>query len=433
MRRFVLFCLSCCLLPIQLLSAAIFQLPELATADMGVAGAGSVAVGRDAATCYFNPAAMTLLRRNQLLLGGELFYSNTHFVARKNTPIHGGNGGKPTRLLATAGIYWVVEVCPRWKVGLSFNTPQFTYLNYRRKWAGRFLSQKTNFYTLCLNPCVAYAYNPHWSFGGGLSLCYGLLRERLAVNPSIYPKPTTVTQEGSIKDKFDHGSWGYNLGVLYVYDCANRCGLAFRSKSRYHFKGLPTYNPSSITPNPFSSATTSSSNSSASTAQILAQALMPLDNHVTTPASYNFGSYHRLTHRFAMLTEIGTTLWHQFRRNFVTSDNSGLVHRRRHWKDNYLAGLGLEYYVTERLTMQGGFSVESSPVNKHRQSADYPAYRQWRYAAGWIYNYNCCTHLSFAAEYLYMGPHPTISNRFLKGHFDRNNTLFCNFTWARLF
>jgi len=62
---------------------------EFGTPSMGVASAGAEAVSMDASTAFHNPAGMTRLEGNELMLTGALLKSNTEFDP--DSP--GGDGG----------------------------------------------------------------------------------------------------------------------------------------------------------------------------------------------------------------------------------------------------------------------------------------------------------------------------------------------------
>ncbi len=70
-------------------------LNEFATPSMGVAGAGAEAVASDASTSFalHNPAGMTRLEDNQLMLGAGFLIANVEFDPDPNTPIPGNDGG----------------------------------------------------------------------------------------------------------------------------------------------------------------------------------------------------------------------------------------------------------------------------------------------------------------------------------------------------
>lgn len=71
MKKQLIFFLIALVIFLSELQAGAFRLSEVGTADVGVANAGSAAVARDAATAYFNPAGMTFLDCNQLVLGAH--------------------------------------------------------------------------------------------------------------------------------------------------------------------------------------------------------------------------------------------------------------------------------------------------------------------------------------------------------------------------
>lgn len=52
---------------------------EVGTAEVGLASAGSSARAQDTATAFTNPAGLTRLAGNQLLLAGQIDYSNLGF------------------------------------------------------------------------------------------------------------------------------------------------------------------------------------------------------------------------------------------------------------------------------------------------------------------------------------------------------------------
>ena len=67
---------------------------EVGTADVGLAAAGYSARAQDASTVLTNPAGMTRLDGNQLLVAGQVLWSNAEFSRDSATSPALGTGGQ---------------------------------------------------------------------------------------------------------------------------------------------------------------------------------------------------------------------------------------------------------------------------------------------------------------------------------------------------
>ena len=72
---------------------------EFGTPSMGVASAGAQAVAVDASTAWHNPAGMTRLDSNQLMLTGGFLKATVKFDADANTPLQVGMAATRAGLL----------------------------------------------------------------------------------------------------------------------------------------------------------------------------------------------------------------------------------------------------------------------------------------------------------------------------------------------
>ena len=66
---------------------------EVATSDLGFAGAGTAARAEDASTVYSNPAGMTRLSGNQLSTGAQLLYGGVDYSVNANSQAQQTFGG----------------------------------------------------------------------------------------------------------------------------------------------------------------------------------------------------------------------------------------------------------------------------------------------------------------------------------------------------
>jgi len=132
-----------------------FLLQEQSGVGVGRAFAGEAALGRDASTVWFNPAAMTLLGRPQVQVGGAAIFVESRQQNRGSTrgvpsvgqvPTGGGGGGNPfdpvvglpdlhfAKPLTSDGRLWA---------GLSVTAPFGLNVRYQDGWFGRYDSVKS--------------------------------------------------------------------------------------------------------------------------------------------------------------------------------------------------------------------------------------------------------------------------------------------------
>jgi long-chain fatty acid transport protein len=90
-----------------------FYLHEYATPSSGTAQAGAEAVARDASTVWHNPAGMTRVEGNDLLLGASVMFANARFDPAPTTPVPGNDGGSLDTLIPLAGAYYSHAVTDR--------------------------------------------------------------------------------------------------------------------------------------------------------------------------------------------------------------------------------------------------------------------------------------------------------------------------------
>ena len=86
----------------QLLAGGLY-LNEFGTPAMGTAGAGAHALANDASTAFHNPAGMTRVDGEELVVSGGLLNYDMKFDPAPNTPVPGGDGGSATGTQETVG------------------------------------------------------------------------------------------------------------------------------------------------------------------------------------------------------------------------------------------------------------------------------------------------------------------------------------------
>ncbi|MEE8493318.1 MAG: outer membrane protein transport protein, partial [Nitrospirales bacterium] len=198
-------------------------LSEYGSPSMGVAGAGAQAVAADAATAFHNPAGMTRLDSNQLMLTGGFLYGSVKFDAVDNTPIAGGDGGDAGGFAPILGTYYAHRVTNRLSLGASLVSITGAALEYDDGWAGRELVTKIELLSVTLIPVIAYRITDRLSVGAGPLITYGKLDIRVAL-----PSPLPVGSEAKIDG--DDVAFGFTASTLFELTERTRFGVYYQSK-----------------------------------------------------------------------------------------------------------------------------------------------------------------------------------------------------------
>jgi long-chain fatty acid transport protein len=342
---------------------------EEATPDMGVGGAGRQAAGLDASTASGNPAAMTRLDRSQMAGGFLGLYVDSKFDVESAT--YSDNGGGNAGYFTPAGsLYYVQSVNPDLKLGLGVGSYFGLGLNYSNEWAGKYYVQRTSFTTAGINPSIGYRIAPWLSVGGGVSVVYGELRDRVAIN--------TIAEPGDGRLKYDATDvgYGYNLGALFELSPQTRLGITYISQVNLDFKDDLRFKNVKGT--------------------LIGDALEAsglLDSRLkinwNIPAQLAIGAYHAFTDKLALAGTVNWQNWSEFGKPEISVSDGNHVTANLDYKDTYHAGLGIYYRVADPWLLMAGFGYDTSPTSgSDERSPSLPLGAQYRYATGVQYDWN---------------------------------------------
>ncbi len=375
---------------------AAFQLYELGTPIVGTADVGQAAVASDASTAYFNPAGMIELPTSEFMLGTQTILPYTKFDINNQNTIRGNNGGEAGVLTPGMALYYVYSYSPKLKLGVSFVSPYGGLLNYADGWVGRYMVQDTQFYTLNLNPSVAYKVNKWLGIGGGFSVEYANLYQTVALPTSFIDPVIGGVLDGQANIKATNTHTGFNLGVIITPYPKTKIGIAYRSQIVHNFKGTTTFLRILTTP-----ATTT---------------------QMTMPQNVIVSIDQKITNKLNLLGEFGWSNWSAMKKSTVTIDSLTAT-TVLDWTDTYRGGLGIQYQLKPNWKLQAGASYDSSPTNADKRTPDLPMDRQIRAGAGFIYTMKDIIQIAASYEYINFGDadiHNVSSNGVLSGSYSKN-------------
>lgn len=369
--------------------SAAYQFYELGTPVIGTAGSGQAALANDASTAYFNPAGMEQLETNEFMLGSQLIVPYTNFSRNRATTISGDNGGEAATLTPGLDIYSVYSITSKLKLGASLTSPYGGMLNYNDGWVGRYIVQDTQFYTLDLDPVIAYQFNDKIAIGGGLVVEYANLQQTVAL-------PLKPHEDGQLNIKANNTDFGLMLGVLLTPTETTKIGVNYHSKITHHLKGNSSFLRINATP--------------ATATQMI------------SPQNVVMSISQKVTDKWSLLGDVGWSNWAVMQNTFVTvlgfTSTTPLD-----WKNTYRLGLGSQYQFTSNLLFQAGVSYDSSPIDTLHRLPDLPMDSQLRVGTGVIYAPIEAIKMGFSYEYIHLGSAPINNTSFdgrLVGSYSRN-------------
>jgi long-chain fatty acid transport protein len=324
---------------------------EFGTPEMGTAGAGAEASALDASTAipFYNPAGMTLLDGNQLIVAAGALFADAQFQLDPATTFSGGDGGQaagPIPLLTVAYVHGFTE---RFKFGVAMFAAAGAALEYDSDWAGRYQAQSSAIAALSLSPTLAYRVNDWFSIGGGLNIMATGLETKVAV-PRLAQPDGQVTIDGT------DTQLSFNLSAMFEPGEKTRIGLAYVSETEFNYAGDVSFSNAGLT--------------------------APVNTTLTLAQVLRVGIHHDITEKAAIVGTLGWEDWSALESQFISVDSGLTATLPRNWEDTYRFGAGFHYRVGQPWLLRFGVNYDTSPTKAEDRTADLPVDTQLRLAAG---------------------------------------------------
>jgi len=348
-------------------SASGFALIENSASGQGNAFAGAAAVAEDASTIWFNPAGMSKLKGNQLVVAGHIIVPKSDFTNGNSVDAFGTDLSGPDDDGATTAfvgnLYWMAEINNEMKFGLGVTVPFGLKTHYDDNWKGRYNAVETDLKTLNINPSISYEVNDKFSVGGGInlmlaeltftsvvdfgSLCYAALSP--AACDGIGNTPQGADGFADIGgDNLNDLGWGVNLGLIYDITPETSLGVAWRSEVKLKLEGDADFKvPASAT---FATS---------------AGLFIPsrISGEVTMPQTFSISVAHDMN-KWKLLADITWTGWSSFdelRIEYENPDQPDSV-TTENWDDTFRYSIGADYTLSKTWTVRGGLAFDETPI-----------------------------------------------------------------------
>lgn len=388
-------------------NAAAFQLAEVSTSGLGRAYAGEAAIADNASVVATNPALMSLFKTAQFSTGGVYVDSRINMNGDVDASIKSimnmTKYGSASQRNVVPGafvpnLYFVAPVNDKFALGAGMNVNFGLKSEYDDSYDAGVFGGKTDLSAINLNLSGAYRVTEGLSLGLGVNAVYanaqvernaGLIADTIQ-DSQIKNALKTVDSQTKIpdiltsKDKSvvslqDRAAWGFgwNAGVMYQFNEANRIGLAYHSKVDIDFADRTA---TSLGAKDIEAGKTGIT--------------------LTLPDYLELSGFHQLTDKLAVHYSYKYTHWSRLTKLNASYENGKKAFEKElQYSNNSRVALGASYNLDEKLTLRAGIAYDQA-ASRHQRSAAIPDTDRTWYSLGATYKFT--PNLSADLGYAYL-------------------------------
>ncbi|MEE9351365.1 MAG: outer membrane protein transport protein [Thiotrichaceae bacterium] len=390
------------------LHAAGFAIIENSASGMGNAFAGAAAVGEDASTVWFNPAAMSRLgdspsasQSAHIIIptaqfsdrGSSVNPELTQLAADPAAAAVAALAGQPNdtaeKVAFVPNLFYVRPINEKMHIGIGVNAPFGLEVTYKDDWIGRYLATNSEMMTLNINPALSWKANDRLSIGGGVSLQYidvtlGSKIDSAAVCSSAASETirggapvagfqllnqctNSLTLGNSATDSNaeitgDDISYGFNLGLLFNATDRTRLGASYRSKVNHTLEGEATFDVNDALGNIVvnQAGTTLQQAVQASGARLETRNVTA---EASLPDSFSLSVAHQYNNKLELLADATWTGWSSFKElRVVDTAGTDVALTPEKWEDVWRLSVGGNYQYNDKLILRAGVAYDETPI-----------------------------------------------------------------------
>src|SRR3990167_8307219 len=213
--------------------AAAFQIWEQDGASIANYHAGYAAEADDASIAFYNPAGITRIKNQQVIVGADGVITDIQY--KGTVAVNTATNPNPQPVTAQGGLFtpvpflqYVAPITDRLGFGLSVVVPFGAQINYRRTTFLQYASTYNSIKVVDMTPTLGWQMTEKASVGAGPDL------QKMTVEfdqSAILGDSSTDT---SSTNRADDTAWGYHLGGLYQFNADSRIGLSYHSQVVHH-------------------------------------------------------------------------------------------------------------------------------------------------------------------------------------------------------
>jgi long-chain fatty acid transport protein len=322
-----------------------YMIPHQTARGLGLSNAMTAGVN-DAAAVYYNPAALSQVQGDNLLMSGTYvnLQNSVENSGRKSTNKHADN------LLASLFANYRIPDSD-FTLGIGTYTPFGLATEYGKDAFTRFAAIDTELKTIYVTPAVSWNPSNYFSVGAGLSFVHasGVFSRALCLDPiSFCTQPLGLEGRVRVTDTAD--AFAYNLGLLVKPADNLKFGFSYRSRVDLRFDNADAKFAGSF-----------------STPTVKAD-VRPLP----LPPVINVGLFWQIMPAWGAEFVYEYTRWSEFK-NFTAIFSPASVflplgapiagfQLPEDWKNTSTLRLGSYYALNENWELRGGLALEQTPI-----------------------------------------------------------------------
>lgn len=390
-------------------NASAFQLAEVSTSGLGRAYAGEAAIADNASVVATNPALMSLFKTAQFSTGGVYVDSRINMSGNVDASLKSASmqftkyGSASERNVVPGAfvpnLYFVAPVNDKFALGAGMNVNFGLKSEYGDSYDAGIFGGKTALTAINLNLSGAYRVTEGLSLGLGVNAVYakaqiernagiivdnvqdGQVKSALNIVVPGTKIPSYLTsKDKSVVSLQDRAAWGFgwNAGVMYQFNEANRIGLAYHSKVDIDFTDRTA---TSLGAKDIETGKTG-------------------DLTLTLPDYLELSGFHQLTDKLAVHYSYKYTHWSRLTKLYASYENGKKAFDKElQYSNNSRVALGASYNLDEKLTLRAGIAYDQA-ASRHQRSAAIPDTDRTWYSLGATYKFT--PNLSVDLGYAYL-------------------------------
>lgn len=206
---------------------------------LGNAFAATAVVTDDASVQYYNPAGLSYITQQQIVLGAVLANQTKEFVGTTNFfPTHVMQSGSASAhaFSEIPFFYYSLPINDQFTFGFGFSAFGGTGQNFSDYSILRYTSTKELIAIADIGPALAYKIVDQVSIGLGLDVDY--LFTKLNV---MAPTGGPGSPDAKVLNNAGNFGYGWHAGIIYAFRPDTKIGLAYRSQIIIRPTGTSTY------------------------------------------------------------------------------------------------------------------------------------------------------------------------------------------------
>lgn len=254
-------------------------------------------------------------------------------------------------------LYYTHQLNDKFTFGVGEFTRFGLGFEYPHNWPGRFNIYEVALQSVSINPNIAWAATDKLSLAVGLEIVYVDLDIKKRTEAPVLGmdgRPKGRMEVDSNIQKATDTGLGWNAAVHYQFNDQWAAGFLYRSQVRVHAKGEVEY-----------TMVSSQGGSDAEAAGTFNKLFRDGKAHSTVilPDSATGGIAFSPIPELSLEVAATWTRWSTFRSlNIHLPQPIGEARSKKHWKDTWRIGVGVEYSPLDWLALRAGYVFDESPM-----------------------------------------------------------------------